>query len=335
MKVSVIMSVFNSEKYISDCIRSILNQSYKDLEFIIVNDASTDGTYSIIEQFAEKDKRIRVIKNIENKGLTYNLNRAIEISDGDYIARMDSDDISVPERLEKQVSYLDENKNIDICGSWSYLIDSENHLRFCAKRPCNDKEIKGQMLFGNPITHSSVMMRRTAFDVKYDESFRTMQDYKLWVDWSERKFYNIPEYLLLYRINNQGVSKTERKNAEQRIKTVGRIYKEIFNKQGIEFADDEILLIAKSMQNVEKFSSVLEAKEAKELIERIIHLNCACDKSFAYSRWALTCTGNIGIKMPIIYGMGIFYRVMEVVRMIPKREDYRRIETWYQNYDFS
>lgn len=331
-QVSVIMSVYNSEDYLSDCIRSVLNQTYNNMEFIIIDDASTDESYNIIEKYAEIDKRIKVIRNTVNKGLTYNLNRAIEMSQGEYIARMDSDDISLPRRFEKQVSFLDKNSDVDICGSWVYLVDSETKLKFNAKRPCSDQQIKEQMIFGNPMTHPSVMMRKCVFEkVKYDETFRTMQDYKLWTDLSDKKFHNIPEYLLLYRINEQGITKTERKKKSLRVKTASRIYREFFEKMDMRFDDDDIYLFSKSMHIVEKFTSVSEAKKARKLIKRIIELYPESNRNFAYSRWALTCSGNMWMRMPWAYGKGIFYRGLEIAKMIPRREDYRRVEEWHQN----
>lgn len=115
-KVSVVMPVYNSEKYLKESIESILNQSYSDLEFIIINDGSTDNSFKIIKEYAKLDKRINVISR-ENKGIVYSLNEAIRLAKGEYIARMDADDISAPKRIEKQISFLKSHRDIDILGT--------------------------------------------------------------------------------------------------------------------------------------------------------------------------------------------------------------------------
>jgi len=116
VKVSIVMSVYNAQKYLDEAIESILNQTYSNFEFIIINDGSTDKSLEIIENYAKKDSRIIVI-NRENKGLIYSLNEGIRKANGKYIARMDADDISLPQRLEKQVEFMEKNKNIGICGT--------------------------------------------------------------------------------------------------------------------------------------------------------------------------------------------------------------------------
>jgi glycosyltransferase involved in cell wall biosynthesis len=208
-KISVVMSVYNCEKYIKEAIYSILNQNFGDFEFIIINDGSTDKTREIIEEY--KDERIKVINN-KNKGLTKSLNEGIELAKGEYIARMDADDISLRERFEKQVEFLDFNTDIYMCGTWAEFIDENGVFLKDFKRPITDKEIKKELLFHNPFIHSSVMIRKSVFDKVglYNESFRYAQDYELWTRVvAKLKTANLPEALLKYRVLKESITKSK------------------------------------------------------------------------------------------------------------------------------
>lgn len=204
--ISVIMSVYNGEEYLQDAVLSILNQTYNNFEFIIIEDASTDTTGLILSTF--NDKRIKVIKNENNIGLTKSLNKALEIASGKYVARMDADDISVPERFEKQIRYLNSNLDISFCGSDIMNIDGtyKDHDGLSIRH----EEIKLTMLKHNPFVHSSMMWRKEDFDkfsLRYDESFVCAQDYELW----SRAILvlnggNLNERLIKYRQHNQRIS---------------------------------------------------------------------------------------------------------------------------------
>ena len=139
--VSVIMSVYNGEKYLSKAIESILNQSYRNFEFIIVDDASTDSSLEIINEYLKIDNRIIILSNNVNIGLGSSLNKAIQFSSGEFIARMDSDDISIPDRLEKQINYLLEHKNIHILGGDQIIIDERGVVISSLIYPKNELKI--------------------------------------------------------------------------------------------------------------------------------------------------------------------------------------------------
>ena len=117
-KVSVLMPAYNSEAFVAEAIESILNQTYTDFEFIIINDGSTDKTAEIIDEYAKNDSRIKFINNHKNQGLIAVLNQGLDLCTGEYVARMDSDDISMPQRFEKQVQYMDEHQEVGILGTW-------------------------------------------------------------------------------------------------------------------------------------------------------------------------------------------------------------------------
>lgn len=156
--VSIITPVLDREKYISLCIKSILNQTYKNFEYIIIDDCSTDNTSKIINEYSQLDKRIIVIKNSNNLGASKSYNLGVEISKGKYLMRLDSDDIAYPDRIEKQVNYLNKNKKIFAIGTGAELID-ENGKKFRIKRfPKDFNDIKKIFNYTNGLFNSSVMM---------------------------------------------------------------------------------------------------------------------------------------------------------------------------------
>src|SRR3989344_5781814 len=121
-KISVLMPAYNARKYIGEAIESILNQTFKDFEFIIINDCSTDKTKKIIEEYANKDARIKLINNATNLGLTKSLNIGLKEARGEYVARLDADDVALPERLEKQYEFMEKNKETTLVGAWAEII---------------------------------------------------------------------------------------------------------------------------------------------------------------------------------------------------------------------
>jgi len=214
-KISVVMSVYNGEKYLKEAVDSILNQSFKDFEFIIINDGSTDGSKEILENY--KDERIRLFNN-QNQGLIGSLNEAIGYSRGEYIARMDADDISLPERLEKQISFM-ESKKIVLCGSWAEVIDSiGNTIKHYIYPPIGSKKIRLYSIIHCPFIHPSVMFRKEIFEkVGGYKSYKNIEDYELWT----RIIYkndtdNIPEELIKYRIHDNQI--TKKNKSEMRVK---------------------------------------------------------------------------------------------------------------------
>ena len=207
--VTVLLSVFNGEKYLSYAIESILRQTFTDFEFLIIDDGSFDNTINIIDSF--KDDRIRLIRNSENYGLTKSLNKGIVLSNGKYIARIDADDISLPTRLEKQVAFMDKNPDVGICGSWFQYINKD----IIKKHPTEHEDIKTALFENNAIGHPTAIFRKniiTNFNLFYNETFTAAQDYELWVRASQvTKLANIPEVLVQYRSHNKQVSVVNRK----------------------------------------------------------------------------------------------------------------------------
>lgn len=211
MKISVVMSAYNCEKFLIESLDSLLQQSFSDFELIIFDDGSIDGTRNIIIDYAANDNRIIPIYNEKNMGLTVNLNRGIKLSRGTYIARMDADDISLPERFKKQVHFLENNPDIDLVGTYAIDIDDLGkgiHLRMM---PQLHQDIINLLPKANPITHSSVMFRKESFKKIgfYNESYNTTQDYEMWFRAAGigLKFQNLNEVLLKYRMDSDYVSR--------------------------------------------------------------------------------------------------------------------------------
>ena len=201
--ISIVMSVFNAEAHVAEAIESILNQTYSDFEFLIIDDASTDNSFDILSSF--RDERITLIQNKENLGLTKSLNKGIKLAKGQYIARMDADDISLPSRLAKQLQFMQEHPEIDICGTWYKTFGEKEYLQ---KLPALHEQIKADLLFYTPIAHPSVLMKKNIFEAhKYPENFQKAQDYALWIKLIKNyKFANLPEPLLKYRIHKNQIS---------------------------------------------------------------------------------------------------------------------------------
>lgn len=202
-EISVLMPVYNAEKYLKLAVASILNQSFTNFEFIIINDGSTDNTLAILESFAKQDKRIRLISR-ENKGLIATLNEGLILAKGPLIARMDADDISLPERFEKQLAYLESNPNYIAVGILANLIDSDGDLIGPFGDWLTHEEIDNAHIIGSggAIIHPSAMIRRQyLINIGgYSEDYPHAEDLDLWLKLAEvGKLANLPDRLFQYR----------------------------------------------------------------------------------------------------------------------------------------
>lgn len=216
--ISVLMSVYNGERYLAEAIESIQNQTFRDFEFIIINDGSRDGSLAIIKSYMVEDDRI-ILLSSENRGLPASLNDGLRLAKGKYIARMDADDISLPERFSVQYSYLENNPTIDVLGTNAFQIDVNGRLEkryfFLPKKffvATKDKSLKSNLLFSSCFIHPTVMIRRsslTALRVFYDPRFKVSQDYELWCRLARYStFENLRTPLLKYRVHEKGITKS-------------------------------------------------------------------------------------------------------------------------------
>ncbi|MBR9832945.1 glycosyltransferase family 2 protein [bacterium] len=208
--VSVIIPCFNAEKYIRYAVESILNQTYKNIEVIVINDGSNDNTGAILADYESQDGRVIRIENETNCGLIYTLNKGIAIAKGEYIARMDADDISDLSRIEKQLAFFNIYPDTDVLGTGSDYI-SDDHTIFKNLNPlyCQFETIALSSLFSQPLVHGSILAKANYLkNNQYDTSFKHSEDFELWLRLIHNGavIRNIPEKLYLYRINNMGVS---------------------------------------------------------------------------------------------------------------------------------
>jgi glycosyltransferase involved in cell wall biosynthesis len=205
--VTLLMPVYNGEKYLREAMGSILDQTFKDFEFLIINDGSTDSSESIILSYS--DKRIRYIKNESNLKLIKTLNKGIKLCNGKYIIRMDADDISHPERIKKQVDFMESHPDIGICGSWFESFGGIQNKTVKYKE--THDEIMTKMLYQCHFCHPSIIIRNEIFDdlkMLFDEDYAHAEDYDFYIKASKKwKFHNIQEPLLKYRIHDDSVSK--------------------------------------------------------------------------------------------------------------------------------
>jgi len=199
--VSVILPVFNQEKEVARSIESILQQSYPYIELIIVNDASEDATLAICEKYSATDNRIIILNNSENKGLPFCLNRGIAAAKGKYIARMDADDISKKERIEKQVKVFKSDPSVDVVGAGMYVYDIDGTFRGVKTPPISQEAMIKNIYKAPPFIHPTVMARKQFFlEVGgYNEFFKRAQDWELWSRTIyDYNFHNIDEPLIEY-----------------------------------------------------------------------------------------------------------------------------------------
>lgn len=198
-KISVIMAAYNGMPYLTEAVKSILNQTYQNFEFIIVDDSSTDTSWKYLKSL--KDVRIILLKNKKNLGLAASLNKALKSASGKYIARMDSDDISLPKRLKIQLEYLENNPKISICGSWAKLIDEKGQEIGAIRKPLDDKNIKIMNKLITGIIHPTWFARKGLFKELngYDKRWDMVEDYEFLIRAQNFKMANIAQELLLWR----------------------------------------------------------------------------------------------------------------------------------------
>ncbi len=234
-KISVILPCYNAEEYLRESIDSILNQSFSDFELIIINDGSTDSTFQIISEY--KDDRIILILNETNLGLIRTLNIGISKSRGELVARMDADDISRPERFQKQLEYLLKHPKVGVCGTWMHMIHNQTIYK---QRYLLSDQIKSVLLFANPIVHPSVMFRKSIFENEneiYNSNYPHAEDYALWVSLIEKtEFAIIDEPLFEYRAHTNQVSRNFNEIQRASVKQAQQI---ILDKLQLDCTDEE------------------------------------------------------------------------------------------------
>jgi len=265
--ISVVMPVFNAERFVEDAIQSILNQSFKDFELILINDGSTDNSLSIMSRFATADSRIKLISR-ENKGLVISLNDGIAFAKGLWIARMDSDDISLEDRLRLQLNYARET-NSDICGTWIETFGSGP--KRVIKHSITDQAIKFELLFDCPFAHPTIFIKADlAKKNLYSQNFNSCEDYDLWERLARINciMSNVPKVLLKYRVHQHQVSAKHSQNQQ-------KLSQLIRNRYWLYFLDNhnlESYNLSEVMSLREPDATKVDMEKADELFESVLAL---------------------------------------------------------------
>lgn len=287
--VSVIIPCYNAEKYVESAVRSIMTQTYKNLEIIVTDDCSTDNTFSILEKLADEDNRIKLFKNETNLKIVKTLNKMVQLANGKYIARMDADDISLPNRIEKQVEFLEKNSDIAFCGTNAWHINENGKKIGFSCLPRTNDEINKFKFYACPFYHPAVMVRSEVYKENfYDENFLYAEDYELWIRLLENyKGYNLKNRLIFYRIFFAQTSK--RLSNEQQTKSV-----EIFVKYNLK--ETQILRTEEKLNAFLKLEKY-EKKEFEYFVKNLFSSNSICDlvlfmklckvKFFFFSFWTI------------------------------------------------
>lgn len=212
-KVSVLMVTYNREKYIKDAINSVLKQNFKDFEIIVVDDCSSDNTFSVVNEYIDRGVSIKYKKNEKNVGIFGSRNIALSLCSGEYVAVLDSDDIWVDEnKLSKQVDFLEKSKEYLLCGTMAFLIDGKNKVLGNLVFKCLDKEIRDKILFSNQFIHSSVVYRKNEIiSIGGYGEYAVGEDYDLFLRIGLiGKFFNFSDKMIFYRKHSNGITWSKR-----------------------------------------------------------------------------------------------------------------------------
>ncbi len=265
-RVTVFMPVFNTERFIKEAVDSILGQTYKDFDLLIIDDGSTDNSFNLLKKY--KDKRIRLYANEKNIGLTETRNRGFKLCDTEFIAFMDSDDIAPLERLEKEVSYLDKHPEIDGVGGYTQEIDEDGNIINKGIYPLNlnPDYIKACMIFENSFSNGSVMVRTKIIkehQLDEMEKLPVMTDYLFYCKFLQYgKIANINEILHKYRIVKKGLTQStllpEKKEIRNKISDY--IHNYIYNSYGFEFPEEQKAVLLKCFREDGHSDNIKELK---------------------------------------------------------------------------
>lgn len=305
-KVSVVMPIYNAERFIEEAIESILNQTYHNIELILIDDCPTDRTLEILEQY--KDERICLVHNKENLGIACSRNKGLSLCTGKYIALMDDDDIAVKERLKLQVEYLENNSCIDILGGKIKAIDENGGIiENSGIALINPLYIRAMLMFRNVMYNGTVMLRKSFIDkygLKYEDNCLGMEDFKFWIECSKvGNLSNLDEVLLLYRrTENSETAKVKEKNLSQRKKLYAQFQRYSLMKSGFFLKENELTVINKvqtetnakceSMEELKRFYLVLKKiiiQAQKMNLDNQKEVESACKKLFSEKVYSSEC----------------------------------------------
>lgn len=274
-KVTVLMPVYNAEKFLHSAIESILSQSFKDFDLLIIDDGSTDSSYSIIHSF--NDSRIQYLKNEQNVGIVDTLNKGLDMIASSYIVRMDSDDWAYPNRIEKQVAFMDQHPKIAISGTSIQKFNENRNLKIINVKT-DPQDIKTQLLFDNALMHPTVIMRNSVLNqsnYRYNNEHIAMEDFGLWQNVSlKHELGNLSDVLLKYRVNNEGISQQAKKDERKRDQAFINVYKHFFSLLNISLNNEELTVYRKFLSGKGNIRDKEWIKEVNSVLQKVNnHLN--------------------------------------------------------------
>lgn len=304
--ISVIMSTLNTNKeMLKSSIDSILNQTYKDFEFLIMIDGGND------DEFIKKnynDNRIKILKHQKSIGLTKSLNELIKISKGKYIMRMDSDDISLPNRFEEQIKYMEKNQDVVLCSTYAQKFGNDKgHIR----NIFNDKELKCSLLFDTSLVHPSVCIRKSVLidnNLLYDEKYIYSQDFDMWSRVSDYgNVHIIPKVLLKYRIHNKQIStdklEQQRKYFKEILTNILKNKTNLYSKENVEY-----LFLLNNFNNINNLEQLINFLELLEKDKKLLQSG--------YSKKSLKNVLNYKISTTILKTKNIKLIIKYINRII-------------------
>ena len=275
------MPVYNAEKYLRQAIESILKQTFEDFEFLIINDGSTDDSVKIIKEY--DDSRIRLVHNEKNMGLPYTRERGLKLAEGEYIALMDADDISYANRLEEEVNYLDNNRDVMIVASIKDDLIGENIRKSKPSKSFKNinkenEEIKVKLMFSNVIMNPTAMIRKQFIienNITYNKKCFVAQDYDFWVECTKYGLIHIIESsLLAYRFGHENITKRSSENKKkEREKLISNIREKAIKNCGIELNANEIETFNKVFAEVQENLNFNDFNDARIVLEKMIRQN--------------------------------------------------------------
>jgi glycosyltransferase involved in cell wall biosynthesis len=243
--VSVILPCYNAENYLAAAVNSVTHQTYKELEIIIIDDCSTDTSTEILHNLAKNDHRIKLFRNEVNQKLVATLNKGITLATGKYILRMDADDICYPDRVEKQVRFMEEHQDIGISGT-AILQFEEGKKDIILKQPADDAVLKAKIFTSSIFFHPTVIIRSEllkTYHFEYNSNYHRAEDWGLWMEIvNKTKIGNLPEPLLRYRILPGSETRIAENDKEKRHEVYSMVLKRKFEIDHFSLSDDEVKL---------------------------------------------------------------------------------------------
>ena len=332
--VSVLMPVFNAEKYLREAIESILNQTFADFEFLILNDGSTDGSKEIILSYA--DTRIRYVENENNLGVVKTANKGIHLSRGKYIFRMDADDISLPRRLEKQYRFMEQHPDIGMCSSWAQVINENGNVTGKIIQQTQPEFVRIHLLFSVALLQPICCFRTDILKQNPYQKEPVTEDYELWCRLSDSiRMVNLPEFLLQYRWHETNISKEKEQIMEQNKQ---QIIRDELQKLNLYPTDAEMRIHTLSFSlygfnrtKGESLNKSTDWSETEHWFKRLIAANDQIKRynpdafiAYLWSRWIVLCL-KWGEKKKILcpsfadFRPKVWYYLLQQIGLLAKK----------------